>query len=178
MLEENLGTLMDVEEDGPEEVEVKLRMVSDVATLSTLMSADQPPLRRERSDNVCQVMYGFGDASGSAFGTTLGQETEVFYEYGQWCTEESEQSSNWRELKNLVDALEGWIQIHSLSGSQLFLFTDNAIAEAAYWKGTQKSTTVRLSPKTTVLILVVISGPARDTCQWKEDEKSGYEWIV
>ena len=77
--------------------------------------------------------------SGSAFGTTLGTGTEVFYEYGQWCTEESEQRSNWKELKNLVDALEGWIQTHSLSGSQLFLFTNNATAEAVYWKGASKS---------------------------------------
>ena len=30
MLEENLGTLMDVEEDSPEEVEVKPRIVSDI----------------------------------------------------------------------------------------------------------------------------------------------------
>ena len=132
-------TWMEAPDKGPETVEVKPRLRTDVAALETLLKGDKPPLRIIRSDRLCQILYGFGDASGSAFGTTLGKGNEIFYEYGQWCTEESEQSSNWRELKNLVDALEGWIQTHHLNGSQLFIFTDNATAEAAYWKGTSKS---------------------------------------
>lgn len=109
MVDKNSRVLMDVVDNGPDEVEVKSRMQSDVMALTTLISGDIPPLRRVRSNELCQVLYGFGDTSGSPFGATLGKGTDIFYEYGQWCTEESEQSSNWRELKNLVDSLEGWI---------------------------------------------------------------------
>ncbi len=126
-------------EDGPKDVEIKPRLKADVEALTMLITGDKPPLRRIRANKVTEVLYGFGDASGSAFGTTLGIDGDVYYEYGQWCSEDSEESSNWRELKNLVDALEGWIQSHELRRSQLFLFTDNSTAESAYWKGTSRS---------------------------------------
>ena len=126
-------------EDGPEEVEIKPRLIGDVNALDILISGDKPPLRRIRSIKVTEVLYGFGDASGSAFGATLGTKSEVFFEYGQWCHEDSEESSNWRELRNLVDSIEGWIQTHDLSESQLFIFTDNTTAESAFWKGTSRS---------------------------------------
>ncbi len=125
--------------EGPEKVEIKARLRLDVEALGVLISGDRPPLRRIRTKNVSHVLYGFGDASGSAFGTTLGLGEKLEFEYGQWCSEDSEESSNWRELKNLVDALEGWVQSHNISGSQMFIFTDNSTAEAAYWKGTSRS---------------------------------------
>ena len=125
--------------DGPSEVEIKPRLITDVNALKVLITGDKPPLRNIRSDRVTEVYYGFGDASGSAFGATLGIKTDIWYEYGQWCSEDSEQSSNWRELKNLVDAVKGWVHSHDLSNSQLFIFTDNTTAESAYWKGTSKS---------------------------------------
>ena len=62
-----------------------------------------------------------------------------FFEYGQWCSSESEQSSNWRELNNLLASLETWIKTQDLKGTQLFIFTDNSTAESAFWKGTSKS---------------------------------------
>jgi hypothetical protein len=62
------------------------------------------------------------------------------YEYGQWTTEAGEtNSSNWRELNNLVEALERTFSSHDLGGCEFFMFTDNSTAEAAYWKGTSKS---------------------------------------
>ena len=128
-----------MDDDGPLEVEVKKRLVHDVEALKQLMSSDTPPLRRIRSNRICNLYYGFGDASGSAFGSTLSHEGTLFYEYGQWCSEESEESSNWRELNDLADDLEDWSQEHSLRGAQMFLFIDNSTAEAAFWKGTSKS---------------------------------------
>ncbi len=91
---------------------MKPRLKSDVEALQVLMKGDKPPLRQIRGESCSQVLYGFGDTSGSAFGTILGKDGKIYYEYGQWCSEESEQSSNWRELKNVVDAMEGWIQNH------------------------------------------------------------------
>lgn len=83
-----------------------------------------------------RVFYGFWDTSGSAFGSTLSGGDKLFFEYGQWCSVESEQSSNWRELSNLVDSFETWAHTYDLPGSQIFLFTDNSTVESAYWKGT------------------------------------------
>jgi hypothetical protein len=50
-----------------------------------------------------------------------------------------ERSSNWRELDNLVEALERIVVEHDLRGSEIFIFTDNSTAEAAFWKGTSSS---------------------------------------
>ena len=82
-LDEDDGTWMEVLDNGPETVEVKPRLKSDVAALETSLKDNKPPLRRIHSDKLCQVLYGFGDASGSAFGTTLGKGNEIFYGYGQ-----------------------------------------------------------------------------------------------
>jgi hypothetical protein len=48
-------------------------------------------------------------------------------------------SSNWREFVNLVDSLEVEVRDKGLTDCEIFLFTDNTTAEAAYWKGTSKS---------------------------------------
>jgi hypothetical protein len=104
------------------------------------MTADHPPLKRVRACKSGKVFYGFGDASGSGFGATIQIGDEIHYEYGQWCLEVTkERTSNWRELNNLVEALEGLVCEHDLRGCELFIFTDNSVAESAYWKGTSKS---------------------------------------
>ena len=104
-----------------------------------LMEQSCPPLRTVRSSKIVEVYYGFGDASGSAFGDTFQGRGATYFEYGQWATEQSEESSNWRELCNLLDSLEGFASTENLRGSEVFLFTDNSTAEATYWKGTSRS---------------------------------------
>jgi len=124
-----------VEKDnGPSEVEARPRLKMDLEALNMLMSPTHPPLRTIRSSRVCEVYYGFGDASGSAFGATFGGKGSTYFEYGQWTTEGSEQSSNWRELSNLVDSLASYVAAKTFDGSEVFLFTDNTTAEATYWK--------------------------------------------
>jgi hypothetical protein len=49
------------------------------------------------------------------------------------------QSSNWQELNNLVEAMEGAAKDNELAGSEVFLFTDNLAAEHAFYKGTLQS---------------------------------------
>jgi hypothetical protein len=62
------------------------------------------------------------------------------FEYGQWTEEVSEgKSSNWRELANLVHFLQAKGKAGELDDVELFMFTDNSTAEAAFWKGTSKS---------------------------------------
>ena len=45
-----------------------------------------------------------------------------------------EGSSNFRELTNLVDKLEKLQEEGELHNREIFLFTDNAVAEYAYYK--------------------------------------------
>jgi hypothetical protein len=86
------------------------------------------------------VFHGFGDASGCGFGATIQIGDGIHFEYGQWCSEITEERpSNWRELNNLVEALERVVLEHDMRGSEIFIFTDNSVAEAAFWKGSSKS---------------------------------------
>jgi ribonuclease HI len=105
-----------------------------------LTRSPTPPLRRARCKRKCTAYFGFGDASGAGFGGTLQIGDKIYYEYGQWISEVTEQaSSNWRELNNLVEALERACKVHELRGCEILLFTDNMTAEAAFWKGTSQS---------------------------------------
>jgi hypothetical protein len=86
------------------------------------------------------AIYNFVNASGRAFGSTFQVGTQVFFQYGQWPDRLSKNmSSNWQELANLVDSLETEVWDQGLKDCEIFLFTDNTTAEAAYWKGTSKS---------------------------------------
>ena len=108
--------------------------------MEALTSGDTPLLRRVRGRKTGRVLYGFGDASKSAFGATIQIEDRLLYQYGQWSSEIMEKhSSNWKELCNLVEALYHYVRMESLQGYEIFMFTDNSTAEAAFWKGTSES---------------------------------------
>jgi hypothetical protein len=85
------------------------------------------------------VYYGFGDASGKAFGSTFQVEDDIMYRYGQWCSAMQEESSNYKELGNLVSALGEAVEDNILQDCEVFLFTDNSTAEGAYYKGNSPS---------------------------------------
>jgi hypothetical protein len=126
------------ESEQPALVKAVPRLRDDVDALTILCRADQPPLRRVRCSRHASANYGFGDASGCGFGATLQIGDGIEYEYGQWSWE-SQESSNWRELNNLVEFAEGKVRDKELEGCELFIFTDNTTAEAAFWKGSSKS---------------------------------------
>jgi hypothetical protein len=50
-----------------------------------------------------------------------------------------EESSNFREFKNLVESIENFVKSGELEGHELFMFTDNSTAESAFFKGTSSS---------------------------------------
>jgi hypothetical protein len=114
------------------------RLADDIAAFAELCRAKEPPLRRVRCSKVASAYYGFGDASKGDFGATLQFGNDIAYEYGQWSWE-SEESSNWRELNNLVEFAEGKVRSKDLEGCELFIFTDNMTAEAEFWKGSSQS---------------------------------------
>ena len=99
------------------------------------MKPKTPPQIIVRSTTSLLVVYGFADASGSGFGNSLLIQGEVRYRIGVWGSDESKNSSNWRELENLVQSMEkigkqGW-----LAGTIVMLATDNEVAERAFYKG-------------------------------------------
>jgi hypothetical protein len=86
------------------------------------------------------VAYGAGDASGEGFGSNIHPlGMQPLLQHGFWCTEDSEQSLNWRELRNLVAAVRVESERGRLVGQELWLATDNSTAALAYYKGTASS---------------------------------------
>jgi hypothetical protein len=129
------------------------RFRDDLDALTKLTSFDLPPLRVVRPSQVVQVFYGFGDASGKQFGATISRNYNcrarlskaakgdggVRYRIGLWTAEEEEESSNYKELKNLVDTVEEEASAGRLKNCEFFLFTDNSTAESCFYRGNSKS---------------------------------------
>jgi hypothetical protein len=98
-------------------------------------------------------MYGFGDVSGAGFGASwvncevdptesgpdVIKKSHVRYRFGRWGREANGSSSNFRELRNLVDLLGKMGRNGELSGVEVFLFTDNSTAEAAFNRGSSSN---------------------------------------
>ena len=127
------------DEDAPITVKAVPRFRDDVEALLELSAVQEPPHRKVRCFRTGRAYYGFGDASSKGFGSTLQFSDDVYYEYGQWSAEISEKSSNWRELKNLVKGIKYACEKHELTGSELFIFTDNSTAENSFHKGYSSS---------------------------------------
>jgi len=128
--------------EAPKRVALVPRFGTDSEALSQFFGPPLPPVRRVRCKIVIECFYGFGDASGTGFGSTFAEGKagyRVHYRFGQWCSEISEESSNYRELRNLVDAVEELVVQKELRGVEIFLFTDNSTAEGAFWKGNSSS---------------------------------------
>jgi hypothetical protein len=99
------------------------------------------------------VFYGFGVASGKQFGATLSENLNcrgrfstprmdpgrVRFRIGLWSATEEEESSNYRELKNLVDTVREEALTGRIKDCELFMFTDNSTAESCFYRGSSKS---------------------------------------
>ena len=104
--------------------------------LSHMFEGDEPSLRLVRGSQIQYVGYGFGDASGSGFGSSwLDKSGELVIRIGMWNKEGVGTSSNYRELRNLVETLELMGQRGELEGYEMFLFTDNSVSESVAFKG-------------------------------------------
>ena len=123
----------------PDRVTPVPRLRRDLSALERLFSEDQPPHRLVRGQLIHAVKYAFGDASKAGFGSSWVSSSGVKYRFGTWGREMDKGSSNLRELKNLVDTLKVMAESGELEGAEVFIFTDNSTAEAAYFKGSSKS---------------------------------------
>jgi hypothetical protein len=111
------------------------RFRSDVEALRTLMVAPEAPIRLIRSKRIQVAIYGFGDASGVGFGSSFQDIKGLLFRHGVWGRDADDESSNFRELRNLVEALEEGAENGELLHSEVFIFTDNSTAESVFYKG-------------------------------------------
>jgi hypothetical protein len=90
-------------------------------------------------------VYGFIDASGEGFGgsTQILQHQAVLQlkmaRIGFWCTEISEKSSNYQEFRNLAKHVAAESRAGILSGTEVWILTDNEVTERAWYSGTSSS---------------------------------------
>jgi hypothetical protein len=84
-------------------------------------------------------LYGFGDSSGNGFGWSIDFGGYIRYEHGLWSETLCEEHSNYKELRNLLNALIRAGLEGSLTGREIFLYTDNQVVEGSYYRGTTAS---------------------------------------
>ena len=126
----------------PEYITPVPRLLNDLSVLSDFLSVDKPPWRFVRGGRAAYVQYGFGDASKAGFGTTFQlDDSSIWFRMGVWGSDEDSESSNFRELANLVESLElrASSSCEGLKSLEIFLFTDNSTAEAAFFKGSSSN---------------------------------------
>ena len=119
----------------PELVTPVPRHVDDLRALSSLFSAPEPPLWFIRSNAILETVYGFSDASGAGFGSTFTHGQDVHYCHGIWIDDEAMETSNYRELANLVNTLETGHNSEQFKHAEVWFFTDNTTAEGVFWRG-------------------------------------------
>ena len=83
------------------------RFQSDAKFLRSFFSNETPKEVVLRSWKVYQLIFGFVDASGTGFGSSMLSKKGIRLRIGVWGTDEdSEETSNWKEFQNAVEALE------------------------------------------------------------------------
>ena len=108
--------------------------------LTELLSADKPPLVTVRSNMVHEIFCGFGDASGKGFGSTMPSKKGIKCRIGLWGSDDEGESSNWKEFKNQVKALEHEAEEGNLINALVYFFTDGSTVGSCLHKGNSSST--------------------------------------
>ena len=128
--------------DAPIMVTPVPRFYQCLEVLTTIFSNELPPIVQVRSTSCLIIIYGFLDASGSGFGSTLLVKGNIEYRIGTWSSSEDKNSSNWREFENLVCEVEQAAEKGWLDNNNIILATDNQVVEASLYKG--NSTSIKL----------------------------------
>jgi hypothetical protein len=166
-------------EGAPETVKAVPRLSGDLDCLIQLTEQATPPLVKDRPATYVWVEYGAGDASGGGLGSAFRKRTGVIARAGLWGRDMDGSTSNFRELYNLVDAVEKECKAGRLEDAELFLFTDNSTAEAAFYRGTSSSKllfelVLRLRKVEMKYLLQLHFG----THPWFKDDQAGSRWFV
>jgi hypothetical protein len=94
------------------------------ALLAIFESTDNPPLVNLRSKKIQTLTYRFGDASGSGLGSMFTCGAGFSLQIGVWGAAEHPESSNWKEITSVVEALEEEGETGNLDQAEIFMFTD------------------------------------------------------
>jgi hypothetical protein len=112
----------------------------DVYALGQILSSTLPPEIEDRKSDVCYLLYGFADASGSGLGSSIMlPDSRTRIRIGVWGKDIDDESSNFREFSNVVLCCKEEAQQGTLNGAHLYLFTDNSTVEGALYKGNSPS---------------------------------------
>ena len=123
----------------PSQVKQAARLKADMKAILQLLNCDAPPIVNVRSKKWVEVIFGFGDASSIGFGDIFLGKEGLVRQIGIWIYGENLESSNFREFKNLIDALEREGDKGKLKDAFVLLCTDNSVVEIALFKGTSSS---------------------------------------
>jgi hypothetical protein len=138
---DDLEISMNEGDDGgaPKLVQSCIRLKGDIGAIAAILKPEAPPVINLRSKTIVTVVYGFGDASGSGLGSTFTCGSGFTYRIGVWGSDDSSQSSNWKEFCNIVTALEDEAEAGTIADSEIFVFTDNSTVESCCVRGTSSS---------------------------------------
>ena len=106
----------------PMPVRVMPLLRDHIVVLADMFTSTQPILLLKRGSSRLDALYIFGDASGLGFGSSSwssGEEKRLSYRYGVWGMSADECSSNYRELRNLVESLERSGTAGELEGKEI-----------------------------------------------------------
>ncbi len=122
-----------------------------------LAVSEDAPHQSVRPAKSARAIHGFGDASKDGFGASIEVEGKgIVWRSGAWSLFVRQESSNFREFRNLLEMIAALVDDGSLVGHEFFMFTDNSTAEATFFK--------RRELAKSCLILSFDSGKRR----WKE----------
>jgi hypothetical protein len=117
--------------ENPDDVAPSPWFKNDLLALEALFKGDTPKLRLVRGVKIGSAIFGFGSSWELPAGTA--------YRFETWDKGVSAESSNLRELKNLVDTLKEMGSQGTLKGTKVYLFTDNSTSEVAFFNSTSTS---------------------------------------
>ena len=143
----------------PESVAPLPMMKSDFSVLLKLFESSSPPKVTVRCSKIFYVLYGFADASGSGFGSSILNKDGISLRIGTWGKDDEENSSNWREFENVVEGLEHEEKEGNLENAVIFMGTDNSTVEGCVHKGLSSS------PKLHDLVIRVKQIEMRTGCE-------------
>ena len=124
----------------PTTIVVVPRLLQDLQVLQQMFQLDSPTHVVIRSTKCFYLLYGFCDASGKGFGSTMLSKKGIRYRIGLWGADSDlENTSNWKEFENSVDTLKAEGVEGNLTDSIVFINSDNSTVEKAFYKGNSTS---------------------------------------
>ena len=139
----------------PKTVAMVPRLQSDMDALEQIFMGATPIQVIERPVAGARCLaFGGGDASGEGFGSLISPlDMPPLLRRGFW---DVIGSSNWREMRNLLEAIREEARLGRLVGFDVWLTTDNSTAEASFYKG--RSSSPELDAMILELRLLAIAG--------------------